>query len=437
MRSWQRGGAISIYWTARWFHRSLSLVSNNFFWRESSNSPFWYCNAGMNYVVGPGWRDQWDVVITSAGKPAFYTEDNRPFREVDIVTGKVKFKQVRYLSEVFFLRGFGVDQRELLTIWLILLPQPGWQVGERTSLYIRMPKRAHSANQLALSAFICTRWKRPSLQWHILSIYKSQRNVHWWLSLCGPCGCKTRVWVDYSRRNSGGGMGNRITAKERIHHCGSCHWNAPQYIAIISTKIRHRFAIERRFGGYGQAGENSVKMEGWTNSIARQSFWIGLPCKIHTILVCTFITSVLRFVHEQCGKSSALQSTSSILPRNSKVIIAWNTWEQSRVLWDVKQTTWYLTVSSFYHQLYRDNLPIGLMTDEVLFEITIIIQSTASTTCGMEYTIWCGNEIGGSTKVCGLSCWSSIVAWWCDPAGAFIRRAVKRRVARMLVKYTH
>jgi hypothetical protein len=49
----------------------------------------------MNFVVGPGWRDQWDVVITSAGKPDFYTENNRPFREVDIVTGKAKFKQVR------------------------------------------------------------------------------------------------------------------------------------------------------------------------------------------------------------------------------------------------------------------------------------------------------------------------------------------------------
>ena len=60
-----------------------------------SNSPFWYCDAGMNFVVGPGWRDQWDVVITSAGKPDFYTENNRPFREVDIVTGKAKFKQVR------------------------------------------------------------------------------------------------------------------------------------------------------------------------------------------------------------------------------------------------------------------------------------------------------------------------------------------------------
>jgi len=64
-----------------------------------SNSPFWYCDAGMNYVVGPGWRDKWDVVITSAGKPSFYTEDNRPFREVDISTGKVKFKQVVKLDK--------------------------------------------------------------------------------------------------------------------------------------------------------------------------------------------------------------------------------------------------------------------------------------------------------------------------------------------------
>jgi len=53
----------------------------------------------MNFVVGPGWRDQWDVVITSAGKPDFYTENNRPFREVDIVTGKAKFKQVRLMQK--------------------------------------------------------------------------------------------------------------------------------------------------------------------------------------------------------------------------------------------------------------------------------------------------------------------------------------------------
>lgn len=56
----------------------------------------------MNFVVGSDWRDQWDVVITSAGKPSFYTEDNRPFREVDIDTGKVKFKQVTYTGDHFF-----------------------------------------------------------------------------------------------------------------------------------------------------------------------------------------------------------------------------------------------------------------------------------------------------------------------------------------------
>jgi hypothetical protein len=53
----------------------------------------------MNYVVGPEWRDQWDVVIVSAGKPAFYTEDNRPFREVGVETGKVKFKPVTKLAK--------------------------------------------------------------------------------------------------------------------------------------------------------------------------------------------------------------------------------------------------------------------------------------------------------------------------------------------------
>ncbi|KAL7480746.1 hypothetical protein ACHAW6_006409 [Cyclotella cf. meneghiniana] len=64
-----------------------------------SNSPFWYVDAGMNYVVGPDWREQWDVVIVSAGKPAFYTEDNRPFREVGVETGKVKFQQVTKLEK--------------------------------------------------------------------------------------------------------------------------------------------------------------------------------------------------------------------------------------------------------------------------------------------------------------------------------------------------
>lgn len=61
----------------------------------ASNSPFWYVDAGMRHVMGENWRGDWDVVIVSAGKPLFYTEDSRPFREVSSVTGRVKFKKVR------------------------------------------------------------------------------------------------------------------------------------------------------------------------------------------------------------------------------------------------------------------------------------------------------------------------------------------------------
>jgi len=90
-----------------------------------SNSPFWYVDAGMKYVIGDNWRDSWDAIIVSAGKssyaentsilclmiiliannylimflsgkPSFYTEDSRPFREVSTSGGQVQFKKVRY-----------------------------------------------------------------------------------------------------------------------------------------------------------------------------------------------------------------------------------------------------------------------------------------------------------------------------------------------------
>lgn len=59
-----------------------------------SNSPFWYVDAGMTYFMGKDWRDSWDAVITSAGKPRFYTDDARPFREVSRKSGRIKFKKV-------------------------------------------------------------------------------------------------------------------------------------------------------------------------------------------------------------------------------------------------------------------------------------------------------------------------------------------------------
>lgn len=63
-----------------------------------SNSPFWYVDAGMKYVLGEKWMDLWDAVIVSAGKPAFYTETRRPFREVNTETNRVRFQKVEKLE---------------------------------------------------------------------------------------------------------------------------------------------------------------------------------------------------------------------------------------------------------------------------------------------------------------------------------------------------
>jgi hypothetical protein len=53
----------------------------------------------MKYVLGDDWMDIWDVIIVSAGKPAFYTEPRRPFREVNTETNRVRFQKVDKLEK--------------------------------------------------------------------------------------------------------------------------------------------------------------------------------------------------------------------------------------------------------------------------------------------------------------------------------------------------
>uniref|UniRef100_A0A6U5EBC8 5'-nucleotidase n=2 Tax=Corethron hystrix TaxID=216773 RepID=A0A6U5EBC8_9STRA len=88
-----------------------------------SNSPFWYVDAGMKHAIGPNWRETWDAVIVSAGKPNFYTDDGRPFREVSSVTGRIKFKKIDKLikGEVYcdgsikeLTRCLSIDQEAVL-----------------------------------------------------------------------------------------------------------------------------------------------------------------------------------------------------------------------------------------------------------------------------------------------------------------------------------
>lgn len=63
-----------------------------------SNSPFWYVDAGMKYVIGDNWMDMWDATIVSAGKPGFYTNNEIPFRQVDKETGRLQFNKVTQLE---------------------------------------------------------------------------------------------------------------------------------------------------------------------------------------------------------------------------------------------------------------------------------------------------------------------------------------------------
>jgi hypothetical protein len=47
-----------------------------------SNSPFHFINKGMQFIYGHDWRDLFDVIVVSAGKPAWFGRDSK-FRRVE------------------------------------------------------------------------------------------------------------------------------------------------------------------------------------------------------------------------------------------------------------------------------------------------------------------------------------------------------------------
>ncbi|XP_069874694.1 5'-nucleotidase domain-containing protein 2 isoform X2 [Dipodomys merriami] len=48
-----------------------------------TNSPFSFVDKGMRHMVGPDWRELFDVVIVQADKPSFFTDRRKPFRKLD------------------------------------------------------------------------------------------------------------------------------------------------------------------------------------------------------------------------------------------------------------------------------------------------------------------------------------------------------------------
>lgn len=100
------------------FHRLVSLEPTKYFKRSPamrkilqkmvdadkkllliSNSPYWYVNEGMNYVIGDDWLSFFDTTIVLSGKPTFFREKKRPFREVDTRDGSTLFSKITKIEK--------------------------------------------------------------------------------------------------------------------------------------------------------------------------------------------------------------------------------------------------------------------------------------------------------------------------------------------------
>mmetsp|Transcript_5081 Transcript_5081/g.6626 ORF Transcript_5081/g.6626 Transcript_5081/m.6626 type:complete len:621 (+) Transcript_5081:133-1995(+) len=82
-----------------------------------SNSPFWYVDAGMRHLFGNDWTMEWDAIITSAGKPNFYTDDSRPFREICQETRRPLFRRVDRFEKGSVYTGGCIQELQRLVDW--------------------------------------------------------------------------------------------------------------------------------------------------------------------------------------------------------------------------------------------------------------------------------------------------------------------------------
>jgi len=82
-----------------------------------TNSPFSTINVGMTYMVGEDWMDLFDVIIVTAGKPHFFTNNAQPLRELNLKTGTTEWGKVTELKKGRIYVGGTISDLERLTGW--------------------------------------------------------------------------------------------------------------------------------------------------------------------------------------------------------------------------------------------------------------------------------------------------------------------------------
>jgi len=82
-----------------------------------TNSPFETVDAGMKYMMGPQWRDYFDVVVVQAGKPHFFMNLSQPFRELDVDRRVFQWATVSSLERGRIYAGGTIASFQRLTGW--------------------------------------------------------------------------------------------------------------------------------------------------------------------------------------------------------------------------------------------------------------------------------------------------------------------------------
>jgi len=64
----------------------------------------------MSYMVGQNWRDLFEVIIVQAGKPHFFSNNGKPFRELDMERKLGRWDKVTRLEKGKIYVGGTIDQ---------------------------------------------------------------------------------------------------------------------------------------------------------------------------------------------------------------------------------------------------------------------------------------------------------------------------------------
>ncbi|XP_070538343.1 5'-nucleotidase domain-containing protein 3-like [Ptychodera flava] len=83
-----------------------------------TNSAYDFVAKGMNYIVGPDWIDLFDVIVTNARKPHFFSDTQRPFRHFNKNTKSSQWQRVfQFRKGDIYLEG-NLEQLHQMTGWV-------------------------------------------------------------------------------------------------------------------------------------------------------------------------------------------------------------------------------------------------------------------------------------------------------------------------------